>query len=354
MHDFEIKDLNSRGEGVARLSDGKVVFVAGAWPGEHVQGEIFEENKSFSRARLLKVTKASDYRKPSPCVHHGFSVDNCGGCPWITVEYSEQIKQKSHRIKNLLTRLDLENLIKENLILESPKNFEYRGRARFHLDKDKYGFHAYRSKEIVNIDKCQVLSPELKRQYLWSRQNKNFEEEANEVFVQANQEQNIQIKSFLKDILGGLSIPGDQEAIELFCGSGNFSEVLSRYFKKVFAFENNKLAVAQLKAQKIAGLRVKQLDLYRSTAKVCELVSKKMTQLHSLFLNPPRTGCREIAAYVQNLRIPYVFYLSCDLATLERDAKILQNEGYQAIVYQAFDMFPHTPHVESLMILRKI
>jgi 23S rRNA (uracil1939-C5)-methyltransferase len=71
-----------------------------------------------------------------------------------------------------------------------------------------------------------------------------------------------------------------------------------------------------------------------------------------LFLDPPRKGCDEITlAGIADARVPAIWYLSCDPATLARDSKFLAAKGYRLGVTQPFDMFPQTGHVETLVQL---
>jgi 23S rRNA (uracil1939-C5)-methyltransferase len=71
-----------------------------------------------------------------------------------------------------------------------------------------------------------------------------------------------------------------------------------------------------------------------------------------LFLDPPRKGSDETTlGAVTEARIPSLWYLSCDPATLARDSKFLVAKGYRLSTVQPFDMFPQTGHVETLVRL---
>ena len=70
-----------------------------------------------------------------------------------------------------------------------------------------------------------------------------------------------------------------------------------------------------------------------------------------LIVDPPRTGLsREALEGVIRLQPPRVIYVSCDVATLARDSKRLVESGYRIEEAKAFDMFPNTPHVETVMV----
>ena len=66
-------------------------------------------------------------------------------------------------------------------------------------------------------------------------------------------------------------------------------------------------------------------------------------------LDPPRTGARDVAQALTDRRAKVVVYISCDVATLARDARILVEEGgYELRSVDFVDMFPRTPHLETI------
>jgi 23S rRNA (uracil1939-C5)-methyltransferase len=71
-------------------------------------------------------------------------------------------------------------------------------------------------------------------------------------------------------------------------------------------------------------------------------------------LNPPRKGCEEkVLHQVVTLGAPRIIYVSCSPASLARDLVILDAAGYQTDQIQPVDMFPQTPHVESIAVLKR-
>jgi 23S rRNA (uracil1939-C5)-methyltransferase len=70
-----------------------------------------------------------------------------------------------------------------------------------------------------------------------------------------------------------------------------------------------------------------------------------------LIVDPPRTGMsREALDGVIRLRAGRVIYVSCDVATLARDSRRLLDAGYAVVRADAFDLFPNTPHVETVVV----
>ena len=74
----------------------------------------------------------------------------------------------------------------------------------------------------------------------------------------------------------------------------------------------------------------------------------------TFIVDPPRTGLsREVVHSVAELKPPRVIYVSCDVATLARDVRVLVDSGYALDRMSAFDLFPNTAHVETVCLLRR-
>ena len=71
----------------------------------------------------------------------------------------------------------------------------------------------------------------------------------------------------------------------------------------------------------------------------------------TVIVDPPRTGLsREALDGIVGFGAPRVVYVSCDVATLSRDARRLVDAGYRLLQVEAFDLFPNTPHVETVCV----
>ncbi len=153
------------------------------------------------------------------------------------------------------------------------------------------------------------------------------------------------IKEAMGDATGEL-------AVDLFCGVGLFTLPLARRFKKVVGIEANRMATD------FARRNLKSADLTNAlveTARVGDWMQANAASLGSvdfLLLDPPRTGAenKDIHGIVA-LRPSQISYVSCDPATLARDLKKLVAAGYKLQSIKAFDMFPQTHHVETVVRL---
>lgn len=162
------------------------------------------------------------------------------------------------------------------------------------------------------------------------------------LFTQSFPEGNDALVEAVMDIVKPRSNP---RVLELHAGIGNFSVPLARAGAHVVAYERNKRAAIMCRRNgRAPGL---QLTVHAAddTAALGLL-----GQTDVLLIDPPRTGAREVAEAVAAAPGPRVVYVSCDPATLARDAAILQRGGYAITSVRAFDMFPETPHVETLCV----
>jgi 23S rRNA (uracil1939-C5)-methyltransferase len=143
--------------------------------------------------------------------------------------------------------------------------------------------------------------------------------------------------------------------LELFCGLGNFSLPLARQVSKVVAVEGD-AALIRRAHENAARNGIENVEYH--VANLMEDV-QGLPWLHKrrydkVLLDPPRSGAVEVLAVVAGLLPKRIVYVSCNPATLARDAGILVNEyGYQLLKAGVMDMFPHTTHVESIALFIK-
>ena len=86
-----IERMVAGGDGLARLADGRVVFVNGAITGEQIAIEITTNKKDFARANIVEILKPSAYRVAPPCK---FVAAGCGGCSWQHLDVSQHMQTK--------------------------------------------------------------------------------------------------------------------------------------------------------------------------------------------------------------------------------------------------------------------
>jgi 23S rRNA (uracil1939-C5)-methyltransferase len=147
------------------------------------------------------------------------------------------------------------------------------------------------------------------------------------------------------------AIPAEGSVLDLYAGVGLFSVCLAASGRKrLTAVEGDRTSGKDLKrnAAAYAG------DLQAVVASVEDYLLRRNPRAATILVDPPRTGMsREAMQSIVRARAERIVYVSCDPATMARDARRLVDGGYDVASLQAFDLFPNTPHVESLGVFRR-
>ncbi len=158
-----ITSIGAGGAGVARASDGRVLFVQRSAPGDEALVRIAPSRKRWATAQLLQVLAPSDQRRDPPCLHYA----RCGGCTIEHLKYEAQLLVKGDIVRDALRRiggLDIES----PHVVPSPNEFRYRNRVSLTLRRMPgkrvvAGFHELgRADRIVDItEACMLPEPAL-------------------------------------------------------------------------------------------------------------------------------------------------------------------------------------------------
>ena len=163
---------------------------------------------------------------------------------------------------------------------------------------------------------------------------------------------NVPLNRAMLDLaLAHLQINPTDRVLDLFCGLGNFSLPLARQAGEVVGVEGDQAMTdrAGMNAQHngITNTEFFAADLFQDVAKAPWFAY----QYDRLLLDPPRAGAQEVIRALKDKAIERIVYISCNPATLARDAAILVHEqGYQLEAAGVMDMFPQTSHVESIAV----
>ncbi len=173
---LRIERLSSGGEGVAR-TEGRVVFVPYAAPGDTLEAQITDLRKRFARARILKITESSGARVDPPCPYH-FRVPGsssvisgsssvvpglwCGGCSWQHLPYPSQLEAKRAIVQETLERLGGLSGITVKPVLGMKDPWRYRNKVQQPVGWNGQalisGFYSEGSHDIVPVEDCLVQS----------------------------------------------------------------------------------------------------------------------------------------------------------------------------------------------------
>ena len=159
------------------------------------------------------------------------------------------------------------------------------------------------------------------------------------------------------------AVPLGSDVVDLYAGVGLFAvTAAATRGVRVTAVEGDRIAAADLTAnaaQTDGAVR----PIHRSVEEFLreELARRPRPQADdgrpgpTLIVDPPRTGMsREALEGICRLHAPRIVYVSCDVATLARDARRLVDSGYTLARVDAFDLFPNTPHIETVVGFEKI
>ncbi|HTM22865.1 MAG TPA: TRAM domain-containing protein [Kofleriaceae bacterium] len=398
--EIDIEELAAGGDGVGRV-DGKVVFVPRAAPGDRVQVRVVEDKKSFARGELVAVARASADRVEAPCPL--FRAATCGGCQWQHVAYAAQARAKEQIVRGALRRLVAAGLVIEPIAAPVPE-YGWRWRAWLHWVRRRkgevlIGFHAPRSERITDVHACPQIEPALERVLgpLHERLGPGLSGDGEiDVIAGAAGDVHVAIHGpcapeaaealassaavagvrLGKRVFGGAAVelePGlrggaEQFAqasaagnaaliavvdaatapraglriLELHAGSGNLTRILSREAAQVVAVDSGGHGID---AANVTYLRA-------DAAAHTETLAAAGEHFDLALLDPPRTGDLAAARALAALKPGRIVYVSCDPATLARDADALVSAGYRPERAWPLDLMPQTAHVEVVLALR--
>ena len=167
-------------------------------------------------------------------------------------------------------------------------------------------------------------------------------------FLQANAAVN---RRMIETAMGWLGDIDGRSWLDLFAGVGNFSLSLAAAGATVTAVEGNPSMVERLADNaRVNGLEVaaRQVDLTQAGT-IAALLSDFAPE--AVLLDPPRVGAERVCQALVDDPVARVLYVSCDTATLARDAARLVHGGYRIVHAAVADMFVHTSHLESMLLL---
>ena len=170
-------------------------------------------------------------------------------------------------------------------------------------------------------------------------------------FTQVNHTANQQM---IKQALTLLDLQPHETVLDLFCGLGNFTLPMARFAHSVTGVEGSLEMVKR--ARENATLNgLKNTAFFLSNLMKPDPGTSWLQHAYDcLLLDPPRTGAREILPFVKQIDAKKIIYISCNPATLARDADILVNEyHYELVSAGVVNMFPHTRHIETITLFKK-
>ena len=374
------------GDGIAREPDGRVVFVTGALPGERVRVEVTARARDFWRASVTEVLVAAPARRNEPCpwVRAG-----CGGCDWQHVDPAAQLTLKVDMARDALIRQG--RLAAPFLVAGARlEDAGYRTTVRLGVAGDgSVGFRRVRSHDLVSIDDCLVAHPAIASLIPSLRVAGATEivlrvsEATGEITVLpiGEAERGGRLNTARIDGLGPTVQVGDGavlyevvagrrlrvSAASFFQSSARSAEILVDAVRRsagepapsawadlyggvgVFAatlWPEAPVTLVEMSPSSCADARV---NLQARPASVVELDVEhwRPQEVDVVVADPARSGLgRAGADAVAATGAGRVVLVSCDLAALGRDTRLLVERGYRHLRSEVVDLFPNTAHAE--------
>lgn len=423
--ELALERLTHDGRGIGRWR-GRTTFVEGGLPGEQVTARVVRARSKLVEARLESLRQSSSERQAPRCPH----IDLCGGCSLQHMAHAQQLEIKQQALAQQLQHFALVEPQQWAPALSGPA-YGYRQRTRIAVRWDRQrrvldvGFRQRASSDLVNVEQCPVLVPELEatlkvlpallrglasaeslghveliggahpalvlrhlkplpdadqqRLALFATQQglscwlqgedgvaRQLDGAAQEPAYQLADQQltlsfapgdfaqvNSQInQAMVNQALAWLAVTPGEAVLDLFCGVGNFALALAKAGASVVGIEGSEemVARAQENARKnnLEAVHFLAADL----SKPLELPAGPQ-RFTAALLDPPRDGADQVVADLAALDVERILYISCNPATLARDAGILAGKGYTLVRAGIMDMFPQTAHVEAMALFRR-
>ena len=392
--DLAVTTLAAGGDGVARDDNGRVTFVPRAAPGDRVRARIVHATSSFALAELVEVLVPGPSRVPPACPHvaHG-----CGGCQWQQVARAEQLAAKHAIVTGALRKLEG---IAIHPVADPAPPLGWRRRARFHVERGRTGLYVLGTQRVLPIDHCPQLEPALDAALAVVAASSPPDGELALVLAHDGKIA-VGVERAWRGahlVIGRAGIVGSPQGHVLawrlagvvVAGESHGETLLEIEpglwsgpwdFAQASAAGNGAL-IAQTRAAVGAGPGL-LVELYAGTGNltrgliadrweviavdgvapqrppparfevgpVVEILTRLTGPIDALVLDPPRAGAAEAIDGIVRLAPATIVYVSCDPATLARDAGRLVAAGYHASDAWPIDQMPQTSHVEVVMRL---
>jgi 23S rRNA (uracil1939-C5)-methyltransferase len=378
-----VEKMAAGGDGIARLGDGRVVFVDGALPGETVRVAVHTSKRDFAKGSVTEVLEPSPHRLSPPCPE---LAAGCGGCAWQHIAPEAQLGWKAEIVADALRRTGRlpDAAVGTRVALgSSVPPWGYRTTMRLAVAVDgRVGLRAGSSHRVVTLGSCMVAHPTLACM-LGELRVRGADEVSLRVSVTTGE------ATLWADTAGAevdglpatVKVGPDAALNETVAGVSLRVSAASFFQSGPAAAELLVAAVRDACGDALRDLHGPLLDAYggiglfaatlgaeasivvESSASSCadatfnlgdraEVVRGTFEQwrprpVSLAVVDPARAGLgKGGTAVLAATGAARVVLVSCDPVSLARDTVLLASHGYRHAGSTVFDLFPHTPHVE--------
>lgn len=408
IYDVNIEGLENEGAGVCRIN-GMVVFVPKALTGEKVRIRITEIKKNYAKGKVIEVLEKSKHRVDSGCPYY----EECGGCNLRHQDSKENLKFKKEKVENAIKRIGkLDIKVNDVVSSFRDDNYRNKASFKVENNKiGFYSEGTYQLVDIkeCKLMKKEINdSLYYIRKYLEENKNEiknvtvKYGNAMNEILIDiySVNESDINICDFLinnlpslktiifndkivyqngyiSQIINGLmfncsaksffqvndmqaeklynlaiksaNLKESDTVLDLYCGTGTISCIVSSHVKKVIGVEIVEDAVRDAKC----NLMINNINNVKFiVGDAAKKVSKIKEKVDVIFVDPPRSGMdRKMISIIKNIKAKKIVYISCNPVTMARDLNYL-SDTYITSKVTPVDMFPNTSHVECVCVLK--
>ncbi|MDE7390680.1 MAG: 23S rRNA (uracil(1939)-C(5))-methyltransferase RlmD [Lachnospiraceae bacterium] len=151
------------------------------------------------------------------------------------------------------------------------------------------------------------------------------------------------------------NLTGKERVLDAYCGVGTIGLIASDKAKQVVGVELNSAAVLDAKENSALNNTQNTVFYNADAAAFMREAAEVGDKFDVVMIDPPRAGCnRDFLQSLVSLSPSKVVYVSCNPQTLSRDLYFLVHNGYKAEKIQPIDMFPHTNHVECVVLMSRV
>jgi 23S rRNA (uracil1939-C5)-methyltransferase len=434
--ELEIESLAHGGAGVAR-SDGFVVFVRGAVPGDRVRARVSKSKRSFAEADVAELLEPSRERVEPVAPHPG--------APWQVLPYERQLREKEAQVRDALERLGGFEQPPVEAIVPAEQPLRYRNKVEYSFGEGEngelvLGFHRPGRWDLIDPVSDDILASERVQEVrvaaqawareeglagydrtdhtgllrnlvvregrrtgelqarlvtgpgdlrvdelaaalpadslLWTRAagvaettrdgetevvsgREHVEERllglrfriSPDAFFQTNTEMAERLYGTAAELAG---LSGRELVLDLYCGIGTIALALALDAREVYGVEVVERAVADA----IENARINGIDNAHFFAGDVRTAMRPLLEKSGtadvVVVDPPRAGLsQKVVRRLLEAEAKRIVYVSCNPTTLAPNARQMAEAGYELKTVRPVDMFPQTPHIESVALLER-
>ncbi len=402
FEEVRIVDIAFGGEGVGRTDAGKTVFVPDAAIGDVLRVRLLSQHGRYARGEIAEIRSAGPGRQAPVCRYFG----RCGGCAYQHLTYEQEWRAKQRQLIELLKRIGrMPGAPGVDTAVPAPTVCGYRNKLRLHplrsadsggarADRLEYGYYARDNTTLFPVHECALARPEL--QDLLS----NLPDSVVHPRKRGARPKPLTLRAAadgsvawytgkppadapdLPELLFGKTVfvplgsfwqvypemadklfhtvsewfseAPTRNLIDAYSGVGAFSLAIGEAARRAFLIERDRRAFHAARRNyrdwfgRAPDGRVGPVETLLPA-----LLAATNRRRTTVLLDPPRSGCSPAVLQALAAKPPRrIIYVSCNAATLARDLRgLLEGAGYAVQRLGLFDMFPRTPHFETVAVL---